>query len=197
MNQAKPEPCEIAEIIEERPLSGEFDEVLFGSDKGDTLWVKFSDQNGINEWVGKFGVRGFGTARVIKFEEPDLFIVALRSSAYLVDATNRKLINEYQNDNALDITYDDKRKTLLVADHTDLHWVEFGGKRLFNRKISVHGIRELMIEGNILSGLGYANYDGEEKRFTFDLDQLKIIGWEKLPSGNPHGGRQKPRWKFW
>jgi hypothetical protein len=197
VNSSKPEPCEIAEIIEERPLSGEFEEVLFGSDKGDTLWVKFSDKNGINEWVGKFGVRGCGTARVIRIDEPDLFIVALRSHAYLVNATHRKLIHEYQNDNALDITYDAKRKTLIVADHTDLHWVQFGGRTLFSRKISVDGIRELMIEGNILSGLGYANYDGEEKRFTFDLDQLKIIGWEKLPSGNPHGSGKKFWWKFW
>jgi hypothetical protein len=120
--------------------------------------------------------------------------VALRSHAYLVDATNRKLINVYQNNNALDVTYDDKRKTLIVADYTHLHWVEFGGKTLISRRISVDGIRELMIEGNILSGLGFPNYGSEEKRFAFDLDKLKILGWEKLSSSNPH--RKKFWWKF-
>lgn len=30
-----------AEVIFEKPLSGEFEEVLFGSASGNTLWVRF------------------------------------------------------------------------------------------------------------------------------------------------------------
>jgi hypothetical protein len=76
MNQANQEPCELAEVIYEKPLSGAFEEVLFGSDRGNTLWVKFSDKNGINEWIGKFGVGGWGAGRIIKVTEPDRFLIS-------------------------------------------------------------------------------------------------------------------------
>lgn len=195
MNQNNPELCELAEIVYEKPLSGAFNEISFGSDRGNTLWVKFSDRDGINEWIGKFGVGGGGAGRVIKFNEPDKFIVSAGSFAYLVDATNRELISEYHNDNALEIIYDDKRKSFIIADYTDLHWVEFGGKVLFSRRISVDGIRDLKIEGSILTGLAFSNYGGAEKRFTFDLEKLKILGWQKVAS--KLALNKKPWWKFW
>ncbi len=78
-----------------------------------------------------------------KIQRAGQIIVSAGSFAYLVDATNRELISEYHNDNALEIIYDDKRKSFIIADYTDLHWVEFGGKVLFSRRISVDGIRDL------------------------------------------------------
>jgi hypothetical protein len=184
MNQKNPEPCELAEIVYEKPLSGEFDEILFGSDRANTLWVKFSDKDGAGEWIGKFGVGGGGPGRVIKFAEPDQFIVSAGSFAYFVDATNRKLVGQYQNDAASEIIYDNERKNFIVAGLTDLQWVEPGGKLLFSRSVSVDGIWNLKIEGNILSGFAYKDYE-DERRFWFDLDKLKILRWEK------------PWWKFW
>jgi hypothetical protein len=184
MNQARQGVCELAELVFEKPLSGTFQEVLFGSDKGNTVWVKFSDGDGINEWVGKFEVGGSGSAQVAKYDQPDKFIVSAGGFAYLVDATNRKLMNQYRNDNALEIVFDSRRKLLVVADYTHLHWVEFGGKDFFSRQISVDGICGLKIEDNILSGLAYRNY-GIEQKFWFDLENLKILRWEK------------PWWKFW
>jgi hypothetical protein len=184
MNQVKQETCELAEQVFEKPLSGAFEEVLFGSDRGNTLWVKFSDKDGINEWIGKFGVGSRGAGRIVKFAEPDKFIVSAGGFVYLIDATNRKLINHYRNDNALEIIFDIKRKSFIVADYTDLHWIEFGGKILFSRQISVDGIYDLKIEGNVLSGQAYKDYDKVQK-FWFDLDKLKILRWER------------PWWKFW
>jgi hypothetical protein len=112
----------------------------------------------------------------------------------LVDATNRKLVSQYCEQKARDITYDSKRKLLIVADYTQLHWIEFGNKILFSRKIAVDGIRDLKIDGNILSGLAISNYGGEEKRFRFDLEALKILGWEKASSRNSRS--KKSWWKF-
>ena len=108
-------------------MSGAFEEVLFGSDLGNTLWVKFSDKDGINEWIGKFGVGGQGAGRIIKVAEPDRFLVSAGGYAYLVNATDRKLVNQYYEENACDVIYDIKRKLLIVADYTELRWVEFGG----------------------------------------------------------------------
>ena len=195
MNPTNQASCELAEIVFEKPLAGSFEELSFGSDKGNTLWVKFFDKNCINEWIGKFGDESRGSRRVIKIEEPDKFLVCAGSNAYLVDATKRKLVNQYHNDVANDIIYDHKRKSLIVADYTKLHWIEFGNIILFSREIAVDGIRDLKIEDNILSGLAVSNYGGEEKRFRFDLDTLKILSWGKVSSKNSCS--QKPWWKIW
>jgi hypothetical protein len=175
MNQLKQEPCELAEIIHEKPLSGGFAEVLFGSDKGNTLWVKFSDKDGANEWVGKFGVGGSGVGRVAKIAEPDIFLVSAGGCAYLVDASKRELVNQYCDTAAQDVVCDNQRKLLIVARWTQLRWVEFGGKILFSRDIAWDGIRDLEIDGRVLSGLACLNYGGKEERFRFDLDKLEIL----------------------
>src|ERR1017187_799816 len=195
MSQTNQEPCELAEIVFEKPLAGAYEEISFGSDKGNTLWIKFSDKNGINEWIGKFGVGSHGPERVFKIAEPDRFFISAAGFAYLVDATERKLVNQYSNRNAHELIYDQKRQSMIVADYTQLHWIEFGNKLLFSRKIAVDGIRDLRIEGNVLSGLASSNYGDEEKRFRFDLDSLKILGWEKVSSGIFRS--KKPWWKFW
>ena len=194
MNQTNQEPCELAEIVFEKPLSGAFEEVLFGSDKGNTLWVKFSGKDGGSEWIGKFGVGGFGSGHVVKIAEPDNFLISAGGFVYLVDATKRELINQYCDDLAQDVAYDGQRKLLIVARWTQLRWVEFGGKILFDREIAVDGIRDLKIEGHILSGLAISNYGGEEKRFRFDLEKLKILSWEEVSSKN--SSSKKPWWKF-
>ena len=195
MNQNKPEPCELAEIVFEKPLSGAFEEVFFGSDRENTLWVKFSDRDGAGEWIGKFGVGSWGSGSAIKFAEPDQFMVSAGSVAYLVNATSRKLINQYQYDRAQEIIYDNKRKLFILADNADLHWAEFSGKILFSRRISLDGISSLRIEGSVLSGMAALDYEASDKRFTFDLDELKILDWETIPTKTSRN--KKSWWKFW
>ena len=114
MNQNNPELCELAEIVYEKPLSGAFNEISFGSDRGNTLWVKFSDRDGINEWIGKFGDGGRGVRRVTKIEEPDKFLVCSGGFANLVNATNRLLINQFCNALVVDVVYDSKLKISLL-----------------------------------------------------------------------------------
>jgi hypothetical protein len=186
VNESKPEACEVAEIIYEKPLSGDFEELLFGSDKGNTLWVKFSDKDGINEWMGKFGVGGQGSGRVIKILEPDRFFISAGGFAYIIDATTRKLIRQYRDENVLDMAYDVQKNLLITAGYTKLRWIDHENKVLTVKDIAVDGIRDLKIEGRILSGLTYKDYgDEKEQRFCLDLDKLKILRWEK------------PWWKFW
>jgi hypothetical protein len=180
-------PCELAEIVFEKPLSGEFEEVLFGSDRGNTLWVKFSDKDGSNEWIGKFGVGSFGPERVIKVAEPDSFFISAGGFVYLFDATKREVVYQYHNPVACDIIYDPKRQLLIVADYTQLHWIDFGNKVLFSKQVALDGIRDLKINGHILTGLAVENYEGHEKRFSFDLDALKILRWENV-SGKKRWG---------
>ena len=183
MNDNHPEPFELAEIVYEKPLSGEFEEILFGSDRENTLWVRFSDKHGISEWIGKFGCGSSTASRVTKAIPPDKFFVSAGGFAYLIDATTRKLVNQYCEQNIRDAAYDGEKNLLIVADWTYLRWIQ-AGKEIFEKRIAVDGIRDLKIEERILSGLAVINYGGEEQRFKFDLDKLKILSWEKLPKNS-------------
>lgn len=88
-------PCELAEIVYEKPLSGVYDEVPFGASASNTLWVKFSDRDGIDEWIGIFGTGTSCSARVDKAIEPDKFLISAGGFGYLVDATKRQLLNHH------------------------------------------------------------------------------------------------------
>src|SRR5271155_4112150 len=136
MNEIGSEPCELAEIVYEKPFSGDFVEVPFGSGLGNTLWVKFSDLNGLNEWIGKFEDGNHSGRRVAKIAEPDKFFVSAGGFAYFVDATHRKLLPSYQKNNVLDIVYDSPKDLLIVGSHNSLNWIDADDKVIASKKIS-------------------------------------------------------------
>jgi len=185
MNRNNPEPCELAEIIYDRPLSGAFEEVSYGSDQSNFLWVKFSDKDGAGEWIGKFSAGNCCGGLVIKMKEPDQFFIFAAGHAYIFDATNRIILSQSVHDEIRDIVFDPIRQVLITADLKNLYWMDWSGKILFSKQIAVDWISELKIEGNILTGLACKDYGDDEQRFWFDLDSLKILRWEK------------PWWKFW
>lgn len=195
MNDKYSEPLEAAEIVYEKPLSGEFDEVLFGSDSGNTLWVRFSDKHGIIEWIGKFGCGCYSAASVTKAIVPDKFLVCAGGFAYLVNATTRELVSRYCEPSVQDAVYDSQRNVLVVANYNQLQLIEAGKKAWASERIGVDVMRSLKIEGRILSGLAVVNYEDEESIFKFDLDELKILSWEKPLLKN--SSKKKSWWKFW
>ena len=209
MNQANQEPCELAEIVHKKPLSGEFEEVLFGSDSGNTLWIKFSDKEGIKEWIGKFGTGGSASVRVDKVVEPDKFLVSAGGFAYLLDATNRKLLNYHFQQFAQDVAYDPQSNRFVIADFVRLRLVESGKVVWTSKRIALDGIRDLKIEGRKIRGLAVTNYEGDdhhekESSFTFDMDTLEVncpvdfSSWDDTPKKlfkNPPA--KKTWWKFW
>src|SRR6516164_2939813 len=117
------DPCELAEIVHEKPLAGLYEEQLFGSDSGNTLWVKFSDKDGAGEWIGKFGTGGSASARVEKVLEPDKFLVSAGGFGYLVDATNRIILNHHFEPFTTDIAYDSQTNRFIIADYVRLRLV--------------------------------------------------------------------------
>ena len=116
MNDEAKAPIDFAEIIYEKPSSGAFEEVLFGSDRGNTLWVLFSEKGGGREWIGKFGC-GFTTMmRVTKVAVPDHFLVVAGGAAYLVDATERQQLNFYSEPHVQDVAYDAQNAHFISGD---------------------------------------------------------------------------------
>jgi len=196
-------PIDSAVIIYEKPPSGAFEEILFGSDHGNTLWVRFSDKDGIVEWIGKFGC-GFSTVmRVTKAVEPDRFMVVAGGAAYLVDATRKTLLNQHCEVYVQDIAYDPIRNHLVAGD-VRLRMIENGQEIWRSKRISTDGIYDMKIEGRVLSGMAVADYEGKEEPFAFNLDSREFIygpdlsQWDvPLASQKSAQGKSKPWWKFW
>ncbi|OAM89725.1 hypothetical protein OH491_16730 [Termitidicoccus mucosus] len=189
---------ENAEIIYEKPPSGAFEEVLFGSDRGNTLWVRFSDRDGAAEWIGKFGCGVSTSMRVTKAVEPDRFMVVAGGAAYLVDATRRQLLNQHIDAFVQDIAYDSKRNHFIAAD-VRLRIIEGGHEVWASKRVSIDDIHGLRVDGRVLSGTAVVGYEGEEEPFSFDLDSREFLtgpdfsSWDvPAPSAKP-----KPWWRFW
>ena len=208
MSSAGKDPCELASIVHEKPLSGAYEEKLFGSDAENTLWVKFSDKDGVEEWIGKFGTGGSSSARVDKAIEPDKFLISAGGFGYLVDATRRKLLNHHFEKFTQDVAYDSKTNRFIVADYVRLRLIEAGKVVWTSKRIALDGIRDLKIEGRVVRGLAMTDYLGadhheSESRFTFDLDTLEVScpvdcsSWDGPPQRPAQTSTTRPWWKFW
>lgn len=208
MNADSKAPCETASIVHEKPLSGVYDEKVFGSDSGNTLWVKFSDRDKTIEWIGKFGTGGSASARVDKVVEPDKFLISAGGFGYLVDATTRQLLNHHSEPFTQDIAYDAKTNRFIIADYVRLRVIDSGKVVWSSKRIALDGIRNLKIEGRLLNGLAMTEYVGanhveSESSFTLDLDTLEVScpvdlsSWDNLAVATKPTRISKPWWKFW
>jgi hypothetical protein len=205
MNESELEPCELASIVHKKPLSGVYVEKLFGSAAGNTLWVKFSDMDGIDEWIGKFGTGGSASARVDKVIEPDKFLISTGGFGYLVDATKRELLNHHFEAFTQDVAYDSKTNRFIVADCVRLRLIEAGKVVFSSKRIAIDGIRDLKIQDRLIRGLAVTGFEGEESEFTFDIDKLEIkclvdlSAWDNITTAKPKQAvvRRKFWWKFW
>jgi len=186
MNSPGKDPCELAEVVYEKPLSGVFEEKLFGSDRGNTLWVKFSDKLGINEWIGKFGTGVNGPTRVEKADDPDKFFICAGGFGYLVEATHRKLLAHHCDEFSNDIAYDLKTNRFIVADFSRLRVIESGQMIWASERIALDGISGFKVEGRLIKGMAVTGFEGKESSFTFNLDSFEI-----------RFDRFKDRWKLW
>jgi hypothetical protein len=170
METDHPEPCVAPELVFEKPLSGEFPEVLFGSALGNTLWVRFSDTLQMEEWIGKFDCGNFGGNKVTKIAEPDKFFICAGGWFYFVNATAQKLTEEpYRNEHVHDAVFDPASGGVLTADWSSISLIKSGAIE-WSVRIAADGIRNLKLERNSLRGLGEFDHDGSEREFTLDLE---------------------------
>ncbi|MFT3870784.1 MAG: hypothetical protein QM715_20215 [Nibricoccus sp.] len=191
-------PLEAAEIIYEKPATGVVQEISFGLDRGNTLWVRFHDKGDVVGWIGKFACGFSPTMRVTKAAEPDRFLVLAGGAAYLVDATRRTVLNQYVATYAEDIAFDPKKNQFIAGD-VRLRIVENGREIWTSRRISVEGIYNMKVTDRVLSGIAVVGTGGEEEPFAFDLDKREFLRGPDFSSWDVPSEPKKPKawWKFW
>jgi hypothetical protein len=179
MKPPPPGTYDTADILWSQPPSGEYPELSFGPTSGNTLWVLFSESMGPGAWVGKFGCGPRTVMRLSKGEDPALFFVLSGGFPYLVDAhTQRLREGPALPDGCMvnDMLYDRGFCQWIVADYR-LIGVTGGSIAWQSERFSTDSIDGLRVDGAILSGYGYRDYDGLRRRFTFDLSDCRFLGW--------------------
>ena len=191
------DPIANATIVHEKPPSGRYEEHLFGSDTGNTLWILFSDDYGLEEWIGKFGCGYSAAMRVTKALQPDKFMVVAGGFAYLIDATKKTLLNQYAEPFVSDIAYDPQNNHFIAAD-VRLRIIENSKQIWYSKRVSIDEIYGLKVEGRLLSGISISGYEGEEEPFSFDLDSREFKSGPDFSScDEPIKEEKKPWWRFW
>lgn len=110
--------------------------------------------------------------RVTKVIEPDRFFVFAGGFAYLVDATRRKLQNQYQGVFLEDVAYDPVTGHFIAGD-THLRIIEDGREIWASDRISVDGMYDMIVRDRVLTGMRRVDYD-EGAPFSFDLDSREF-----------------------
>ncbi len=169
-----------AQMIFEKPQSGEFDEVHFGFDRGNTLWIQFSDSESATVWIGKFGCGESQAMRVTPAGRPGWYLVVAGGFAYVLDATHRKLITHYLSPWIQAVAFDPQTNDFIAAD-TDLRIIHDGKEVWRSHRVSIDWIHSLRIEGRLLHGMAIVGYQDEEAPFIFDLNVREFIQRPRAP----------------
>ena len=199
------EPLEYAEILHEKPLSGEFTEHLFGTDHGNLLWVRLHDANGEKVWIAKFACGSANEMRVTKIAEPDKFLVFAGGYSYVLDATRSVVLNESFDDLAKATLYHPQWNYFITTDGLRINITSYNQTRWSTPRIALDGISNLKLEYRTVHGLAVTGFNGEQEPFTLDLISHKVTcatdysTWDNdaAEARHAHPRHKKPWWQFW
>ena len=155
-----------AEILDRPPLSGDFEEHNF-SKSGNTLWVKFFDEEYI-EWVGVFSQSGWSSYNtVLRVPNEKLFLVVAGGQGYFVDPNKREIVSTTEWDGIDNIIYNKATGFLVATDGLclalfDGPHLEWSGKR-----VSADGISFTDQSGPVIKGV-LNDLTDEGCEFTFN-----------------------------
>ncbi|HMI02490.1 MAG TPA: hypothetical protein VK541_08420 [Pedobacter sp.] len=159
-------------------------------------------------WVGNFEPGLTGLDAVYEFEDDPYILVIAGGTCYLMNPDFHKPISIF---GAL---YETAIKTLdgrlILQDSTHLTVFEISGEHWSTERISWDGIKELIIEGNLVRGVAYrptAESD-EWVEFVVDLEKRNVRGgsWchhefkptvEKANLMHKHQPAKRRWWKIW
>lgn len=161
-----------AEILDRPPLSGDFEEHNF-SKSGNTLWVKFLDEEYL-EWVGVFSQSGWSSFNtVLRVPGKKLFLVVAGGQGYFVDPNFRDIVSITEWDDIDNIIYNEETGLLVATDGLCL--ALFKGPKLLwsGERVSADGISFTGQSGPIVRGI-LNDLTDEGCEFTFNASTCEF-----------------------
>lgn len=182
------------EILPGLPATGPMYVTIPPDNYSEGFVVRFYKENG-GEWIGNFKLGYEGLNTVIKLGQSKLLVIA-NGTCYVVDPETEKVENTFGTtyENRIDapdgrvVLIDRSLMTILEPDGTYWHSSEF----------ALHGIEDLTIKNNIVSGIFYnpTNETDDWYEFTFNLATKTFTGIDFFPERGPFT-ETKPWWKIW
>jgi len=161
-----------AEILERPPQSGDYEEHIF-SKSGNTLWVKFYDDDYI-EWAGVFSKSEWSSFNtVLSIPNEKLVLVVAGGQGYFVDPNKREIVSTTDWDSINNITFNEATGFLVATD--GLRLALFKGPQLqwSGERISADGISFTKQSGPVISGV-LNDLSPEGCKFTFNANTLEF-----------------------
>lgn len=156
--------------------------------------VRFFRNNGTN-WVANFKPGWTNFNQVYEIENQTNLIVIAGGTLYLMNPENEKPLDVYGV--GIERAFKSEQNQIILQDQTDLTIIEKNGEYWTTERISYDGIKELKINGNIVSGLAYVPTSDDDLwlEFTLNLENRKVNGgsFEEIKSVEI----KNKWWKIW
>ena len=161
-----------AEILKIPPLSGDFEEHDFSS-SGNTLWIKFFDEEYL-EWVGVFSQSEWGSLNtVLRVPNIKLFLVIAGGQGYFVDPNKREIVSTTKWDSIENIVFNEKTGCFVATDGLCIGL--FKGAELYwsGERVSADGISFTGQSGAIVQGI-LNDLTDKGCEFTFNVETCEL-----------------------
>ncbi|MDJ0830189.1 MAG: hypothetical protein QNI92_10080 [Desulfobacterales bacterium] len=156
-----------AEILTRPPLSGDYEEHYY-AESGNTLWVKFLDEEYI-EWCGVFSLGWKSHSSVVKIPNEPVFLVIAGGQGYFVNANTRELISETKWDDIESIIYNEEADVFVITDGLRLGTLKENDLTWVSDRISLDGISLISSNGPIVKGI---LNDGTDVGCKFEINAV-------------------------
>lgn len=156
-----------ATLLKSRPLSGEFEELIFDI-KDECICVKFEDEDYL-EYCGIFG-GGFGSHSGLVLLEETAFVLSF-GQGYIFDINNRSLIYKTENDALICLKSYEPKKYFVASNQLSIFVFSKQGLVWSSGRVSSDGIKIEEVVNDIAYGKVYDFTKWVD--FTLDLNTFE------------------------
>lgn len=175
-------------------LSGDYEEHVFGVDRGEFRCVLFSDEDELEPWVGRFSADGLEARKPRHYEccsptqvhrvgNSAHFHVLVEGHLYTVNAQHRTLAECRWVGDFRGLIHDPVRHRFIGWTYDDIVILDFGGREIHRRELSYDDYYDMQLWPDAVKGVAWVNY-AEYRRFEFNLDTFRVTWKECVEPGD-------------
>ncbi len=154
--------------------------------------VRFNKTNG-TQWVANFQPGWTDLKTIVEFADTTNLLVIAFGTCYLMNPDEIKPLSVFGVGYLTTFTTQDGR--LILQNQIHLTIVEPNGTYWDTERISWDGLKELVLNNNLVTGLAYDPMDDADEwvNFSYNIDTKELIGG----SYRKRDKIKKSKWRFW